>query len=301
MTPIHKQRYVLMTPARNEERNIQRLLETVAAQTVTPVRWVIVDDGSTDRTRELVEAYVGTHDFIRLICRAHDGPRTFASKAMALRRAYELLKHEAFDFVGNLDADVGLPPDYYARMLQEFGLAPSLGLAGGLVHDVEGETLIRHNSNVNSVAGAVQLFRREVYDMIGGYQPSAVGGIDTIAEVSTRMHGWTVRTFPDVTVRHHRPMGTASRGVLAASWRRGRMDYRLGYDPVFHLLMCAAHALDRPRLIGSLLRSTSYVCQALRCAPVEAPSDVAAFMRQEQRARLMRGWRPWAHVKRVSP
>jgi glycosyltransferase involved in cell wall biosynthesis len=282
-----------MTPARNEARNIQRVLETVAAQTVIPVRWVIVDDSSTDRTRELVDAYVAGHDFIRLIRRAHEGPRTFASKALALRQAYDSLKHEAFDFVGNLDADIELPPDYYEGMLNELGRAPKLGLAGGLIHDVQGERLIRHNSNLNSVAGAVQLFRREVYDSIGGYQPCKVGGIDTIAEVSTRMHGWTVRTFPDVTVRHYRQMGTASHGALNAAWRAGRKDYCLGYDPVFYLLMCIAHAVDRPWLIGSLLRWISYVCQAARRVPIEAPPDVAAFMRREQRTRLTWMWRPW--------
>lgn len=297
--------YVLMTPARNEEANIARVLDTVASQTLLPLRWVIVDDGSSDRTAELVEKFAREHDFVHLLRHGATGERTFASKALALKAAYETLESLQFDFVGNLDADISLPADYYERMTREFAGNPLLGLVGGWIcdvvdgredrqdlGDVPGGKRIRQSSNLNSVAGAVQLFRRACFDAIGGYFPSQVGGIDTIAEVSARMHGWKVHTSPKICVLHHREMGTAVRGVLAAAWHAGRKDYGLGYHAVFYFLMCGSRMLKRPYLLGGVLRWTAYVCQALRGAPVEAPPNVVAFMRQEQRARLNRALHP---------
>jgi biofilm PGA synthesis N-glycosyltransferase PgaC len=295
--------YVLMTPARNEASNIPRVLDTVAAQTQRPLRWVIIDDGSNDRTAEIVDDFARKHDFVQLLRQEPTGERTFASKAQALKKAYEALRSIPFDFVGNLDADIELPPDYYAGILEKFREDPQLGLAGGIIWDVVGDRMIKHITNINSVAGAVQLFRRACYDAIGGYFPSRVGGIDTIAEVSARMRGWKVSSLPEVRVLHHRETGTALHGNLKAAWRAGLKDYRLGYHPAFYVLMCVRRVWERPRLLGSLLRCAAYGGQALRRIPLEAPPDVAAFMKEEQRSRLKRALHPrtWIQSRRLRP
>jgi len=286
MTPDDNHTYVLMTPARNEEANIQRVLETVAAQTVRPMRWVIVDDGSTDRTPERVDAFSKSHDFITLIRREHGDDRTFASKANALQNAYNSIADLDFQFIGNLDADIALPTDYYEGMLAEFARSPELGLAGGMIHDVVDGRLICHTSSLNSVAGAVQLFRREVYEANGGYKPCRTGGIDTVAEVTTRMHGWRVQTFPEWVVRHHRVMGRAVHGTLEACWRVGRKDYMLGYHPLFYLLMSASRLFERPYIVGSTLRWCAY-CWQWVCGRRPAQSDeFVRFLRNEQLTRI---------------
>lgn len=279
-------RYVLMTAARNEEGYIGRTLESVAGQSILPVRWVVVDDGSSDRTAEIVEAFGKKHPYVTLQRRQPAAERTFAAKAGALRQAYASLAGLGYDFVGSLDADVTFGGRYYETMLERFRNSPRLGLAGGLIWDETGGKLVMHTISLNSVAGAVQMFRRQCYEEIGGYFPARAGGIDTIAEVSARMHGWEVRTFPEVQVVHHRVMGTASRGVLAAAWRAGIKDYRLGYHPLFYLAMCLYRVVDRPWVIGSALRLCAYAWMSLRAAPRDAPQAVVSYMQAEQMARL---------------
>ncbi len=295
MTPAETRAYVLMTPARNEEDNVQRVLETVAAQTVLPMRWVIVDDGSTDRTAERVDAFSKNHDFVSLIRREHGDDRTFASKANALREAYESMAGLDFRFIGNLDADIALPADYYEGMLAELDKSPDLGLAGGTIHDVVGDELICHKSNLNSVAGAVQLFRREVYEAIGGYKPCETGGVDTVAEVCTRMHGWRVQTFPEWVVRHHRGMGRAVHGTLESCWRVGRKDYMLGYHPLFYLLMSTSRLFESPFIVGGTLRWCAYCWYWVRGRRPAQSNEFVGFLRNEQLARLRSALRLHRH------
>ena len=124
--------YVLVTPARNEETFIATTIEAVLAQTVLPVRWIIVSDGSTDRTDEIVAGYAKQHSFIRLLRRSAGETRSFSSKVNAFKMSDRELEGVQYEFVGNLDADVSFPRDYYENVLQRLQTSPKLGIAGGM-------------------------------------------------------------------------------------------------------------------------------------------------------------------------
>lgn len=284
--------YVLMTAARNEITYVPRLLESVVGQTVLPVRWVIVDDGSADGTDEFLREHTRHHEFITVVRREGDGRRSFASKASGLRVAYDILKDDEFAFVGNLDADISLPPDYYERVLDKFEQDEFLGIGGGFVWEVVGGRCIPHTKNLNSVPGAVQLFRRECYEELGGYPALEKGGIDTLAEVAARMKGWRVRSFRDIVAFHHRETGRVGQGALASAWREGVRDYALGYHPLFYFLMCVTRVGERPYGVRALGRWMAYVWQYCKKAPVEVPPDIVSFLRTEQLSRIKQALRP---------
>ena len=122
--------YVLITPAKNEEAYIGVALESVANQTRVPLKWVVIDDGSTDRTAEIVRSYAAKHPWIELITRRQKSTRSFASKADAFNEACATVKDLDFDVIGNLDADVSFAPDYMERILQKLADDPKLGMAG---------------------------------------------------------------------------------------------------------------------------------------------------------------------------
>src|SRR4051794_6754931 len=126
-----EQSYVLITPAKNEEGFIQRTLDSVVAQSILPREWVVVSDGSTDKTDEIVKAYSEKYPFVRLLRLENAGKRNFSAKVGAFRAGMATLTTRDYQFIGNLDADVSFAPDYFARLLQRFALRERLGLSGG--------------------------------------------------------------------------------------------------------------------------------------------------------------------------
>ncbi len=225
--------YALITPAWNEEAHLKRLIRSVASQTRLPMRWVIVSDGSTDRTDEIVKASARQFPWMVLLRLERDPERHFAGKAQAVNAGYASLKDLEFDLIGNLDADITLPSDFYQFLLSKFEAIPKLGVAGTpFVEDTGNPGSHSHAfSNPEHVSGACQLFRRRCFDQVGGYRPIKGGGIDWVAVTTARMHGWTTRTFLERTCTHHRAMGTADRNPVKARFRHGQEDYYVGNHP----------------------------------------------------------------------
>src|SRR5262245_25218438 len=278
--------YVLVTPARNEEAYIEKTLRTVVSQTVLPQKWVIVNDGSSDRTADIVSRYASQYDFIRLVNVFRRGERNFGAKALAFQCGYTHLKDTDYTFVGNLDADVEFDATYFERLLQKFADHPRLGLAGGIILEFDGCEFIQQNTRLSSVAGAIQFFRRRCYEEIGGYVPLKRGGIDTVVEVLARKHGWKVQTFPELKVMHHRRVAVRGGRILAARFRQGEMNYALGYHPLFQLLRCVLRIKDRPYFMGSLLMLSGYCWALLHAYPKTLSNDFMQFLRAEQISRL---------------
>jgi poly-beta-1,6-N-acetyl-D-glucosamine synthase len=278
--------YVLVTAAYNEEANIGKTIESVLAQTRLPNQWVIVSDGSFDRTDEIVEEYVRQHDFIRFLRVTRRPGRSFGSKVRALWAGNELLKDIGYDFVGNLDADVSVAPSYFEDLMSRFAQRPSLGLAGGfVVEEFRGEFRDRRQNRTYSVAHAAQLVRRNCYEAIGGYAVLEYGGEDWHAQTSARMRGWETEAFPELKIFHHRHTGEGD-NLLRHKFRQGRMDYSFGSDPLFEVFKCALRLPEKPLFMGSLVRLVgffwSWSCGEQR--PVS--NEFIAFFRFEQRARL---------------
>lgn len=277
-------RYVLITPARNEERYISRTLDSMAAQTRPPVRWVIVSDASTDGTDEIVNEYRERYDWIDLIRMPEHRDRSFAAKVQCVNAGLERIKHLRFDVVGSLDADISFEPDYFEFLLGKFVDNPRLGVAG--TPFVEGGSHYNYRfTNIEHVSGACQLFRRQCFEQIGGYVPIN-GGIDWTAVTTARMKGWQTRTFVEKTYLHHRQMGTGSVGQLRGIYRHGQKDYCLGGHPLWQLFRCGYQMTRSPYLIGGLCLLAGYSSALLRRAERPIPRELVEFHQAEQMARL---------------
>jgi poly-beta-1,6-N-acetyl-D-glucosamine synthase len=278
--------YALMTAAYNEEENIEHTILSVLSQTTLPRRWVIVSDGSIDKTDAIVQSYETKHEFIRFVQITRDPGRSFASKIVALQNGSRLLEDVEYDFIGNIDADISVGPSYFEDLITHFRSDPKLGLAGGYVRDKNGDNYESNRTNrIYAVAHGAQLVRRECYEAIGGYAVLRYGGEDWHAHVSAALKGWTAESFPELYMLHHRPTGDAE-NMLRYKFREGRMDYSLGSDPTFEFFKCLERMLHRPFLTGGIARLTgffwSWICQDSR--PVS--DEFIIFLRKDQRERL---------------
>lgn len=281
--------YLLVTAAHDEEAFIARTCAAVVAQSVRPVRWIVVDDASRDRTHDIVAQWRDQHpDLIDLVRIDRAPGRDFRNKVRAFEVGLAHARGLPHAFVGNLDADISFGPDYYERVLAAFHHEPALGIAGGMVSSCIDGRYVSQKVSLDSVAGAVQLFRRACFDQVGGYLPLPHGGIDAAAEIMARKLGWTVRTFPGLRVLEHRRTGTATTDPLSARWREGVRLYSLGYGMTFFLARCVRRSVERPVLIGSLAALNGYLASAMRGDPIVLPQEVVEFLRAEQRSKLRR-------------
>ncbi len=280
--------YVLLTAAYNEEAYIEETILSVVAQVHRPEVWVIISDGSTDRTDEIVKHYAKDHSFIRLLRREKDGNRHFASKVFALRAAWQSVALGTTKFIGHLDADVAPDPFYFREVLKKFEQDPKLGIGGGWYTERDGGKFrVVRGSTPLSVPGALQMFRRECYEEIGGLLPIEYGGEDWYAEIMARSRGWRVQSFSDLKVRHNRVIGTA-RSRLRYCYRQGFGDFALGSHPVFELVKLARRTFWKPYVLGALARLLGFLVAHIRGKRM-VPPEFVAFLRKEQMSRLLPG------------
>lgn len=279
-------RYVLITPARNEAAYIEKTIESVLAQTMLPLRWVIVSDGSTDGTDDIVKKYAAKTPWLHLIRMPERRERHFAGKVYAFSAGYDAVKDLDFELIANLDGDTSFDPGYFAYLLKQFGQNARLGVAGTPFTEGSFQYDYRFTS-IEHVSGQIQVFRRKCFDEIGGYKPLKTGGVDLTAVITARMKGWQTRTFVEKSFVHHRKMSTANSGTLAAAFKSGRVDYLLGCDPILHLVRSIYRlGKRRPILLDGTLGWAGYCWAVLRREKKVLPQEVVAFRRREERNRL---------------
>lgn len=277
--------YVLITPARNEARFIELTLRSMVAQTVRPLRWVIVSDGSTDGTDDIVTKYAADHGWIQLVRMPERAERHFAGKVHAFNAGRAKVEHLPYEVIGNLDGDVSFEESHFEFLMSKLIEHPELGVLGAPFREGSYQYDYRF-TNVENVWGGCQLFRRECFEDIGGYLPLKGGCIDHVAVVSARMRGWRTRTFPEKVCIHHRPMGTALHGGLTAKFRHGVKDYSVGNHPVWQVFRAVYQMKQRPLGIGGLALASGYFWSMIRRAPRGVSQDLVKFSRQEQMQRL---------------
>jgi poly-beta-1,6-N-acetyl-D-glucosamine synthase len=278
--------YVIVTAAHNEEAFIPRTIESVLKQTVLPVQWMIVSDGSWDGTDEVVRRYASRCDFIHLLHVEGCESRGTRSKVNALKAAVLRLGDLDYDFIANLDADITLVPTYFETLLRRFRADPLLGIVGGVIHEMRGSGFkCRRSNNTRSVAHAAQLVRKRCFEELGGYTSVEYGGEDWYAEIKARMLGWHVYSIPQLAAFHHRRTGGTST-LIQHCFRQGLMDYSFGSHPVFELLKCFRRLSETPMLLGSALRFAGFAYSHIRKYPVLIPVEMRCFLRREQKERL---------------
>lgn len=280
-----KPSYVLITPARNEEANIDGAIQSVISQTVLPEKWVIVSDGSTDRTDEIVQGYLPKYPWIEFVRMPEHRDRQFAAKAQCFKAGYERVKEVDFQIVGNLDADITFDRDYFSFLLMKFAEDPDLGVSG--TPFVEKGTHYDYRfTNIEHVSGACQMFRKKCFEQIGGYVPIKGGGIDWVAVTTARMRGWKTRTFTEKTCLHHRKMGTGNAGQMMTWFRQGGKDYFLGNHPLWEIFRSCYQMTKKPFFVGGLLLLSGFAWAGLRRTEAPISGELREFVRKEQMRRL---------------
>jgi len=287
-----KSPYAIVTPAYNEARFIAATIESVLAQTVRPLLWMIVDDGSTDDTAGVVQRYAKEHPWIQYVRRAKQpGQSYYASNVCAIEAGLPHIGKLDYDYLAILDADISLPPDYYETVLTRMAGDNQLGIASGVYVDRVGQGLRKVLNDRRSTPKALMVFRRACYDAIGGFVPLKYGGEDTCACFAARMKGWKTWSFPNLVAVHNKPVGTGHAGNLVTiRFRQGWGEYFLASHPLFMLAKCLRRCLKEPPfVVGGLARLTGYVGAWLNRQQRQMPADLVSFIQKEQLARVFKG------------
>jgi len=278
-------RYVVITPARNEGRDIEQTIQSVMCQTVRPSEWVIVDDGSTDETGEILDRYARRVPWITVLHRPDRGFRSPGGGVMeAFQDGYQALHVTDWEYVVKLDADLVPEPVYFESCLAHFASDASVGIGGGIVYTLcNGRPAVENNPAFH-VRGATKIYRRACWEALGGLLPAP--GWDTLDEVKANMLGWKTRSFKDVTVLQRRETGSND-GAWRDYVKNGRANYITGYHPLFMLLKCLKRAAQRPYLVASLGLAYGFVTSYWRnVCPVDDPALIH-YVRTQQIRRLL--------------
>jgi poly-beta-1,6-N-acetyl-D-glucosamine synthase len=292
--------YVLVTPVRNEEATIPATIESLIGQTVLPEKWVIVSDGSTDRTDEIVHRYCEKHAFMHLLRLDRNHAPSFASVVFAIEAGCSAVQSMDYDYIGLLDADVRFEPDYYSLLMKKFDGHPKLGLAGGWVRDRVNGRFVSGRLNLKEIAGATQFFRRSCFASLGRLVAIPEGGWDAITCVRARMNGYETRTFPELIMEHLKPRSAVFGNPIRRKWQMGIRDYALASHPLFETFKCLARILERPAIVGSMARLGGYLICHLQRRKLLLSPEIAHFIRREQLDRLFFSWKRTSSSAKVS-
>lgn len=286
------QRLLLITPVRDEAAHLERTVRAVAAQTRPPDLWLIVDDGSVDETPQLLDRLAGEVPFLetrrapsRRGLPGEDG-LALAAEAVAFNAALAGVDLTSFTHVGKLDADVELAPEYFERLLARFDAEPELGVAGGVLLERNGRDWETTKIPAHHVRGALKLYSRECFEAIGGIEERL--GWDTIDETYARMRGYSTRSLPELTARHHRPVATRG-GALRGRARHGQCAYILRYSPWWVTIRAFKVALQRPYGLSGIAFLYGYYRALLKAQPKVEDEAFKRFVRTELRARIFGG------------
>ncbi len=249
--------YIVVTPVKDEERFIEQTMASMVAQTKLPATWVVVDDGSTDRTPAIIDRFASEHRFIQLLRREKRSARhTGVAEVHAFYAGLEVAKRVEHDYIVKLDGDLSFEPNYFADLIAEFERRPRLGIASGVyLEKRRGEWQMIVMPSYHS-AGASKVVRRECFEDISGFIPER--GWDTVDEIRAWGKGWETTHFPNLKMKHLKAEGSGM-GLLYTETMHGEIFYRTGGGAAFFLLKVAARFLRRPIFTGGLFMLWGFV------------------------------------------
>jgi poly-beta-1,6-N-acetyl-D-glucosamine synthase len=286
-----RNRYVVITPVRDEEDYLPLTVESIIRQTVRPVEYVIVNDGSKDKTGEIIDQYAREYPWIRAVHRTDRGFRKWGAGIIeAFYDGFNALTCPDWDFVSKMDGDLSFEPDYFESALNKFDEDPKLGIGGGfLYHFQNGQKVIEAHPAFH-VRGGAKIYRRACWEGLGGLWVGP--GSDTLDEVKANMLGWTSLSFLDLQIHHHRLTG-ATLGQWGGIVKNGKTDYVAGYHPLFLLAKAAARLRHRPYIVGSFALLYGYLLAYMKKIPRVDDPALIQYLRRQQLARLTGGETIW--------
>lgn len=278
-------RYVIITPVRDEEAYVETTIKSVASQTILPDQFVIVNDGSTDRTGVIIDAWARRYSWLSAVHRANRGSRLPGAGVIeAFYDGYRALQTDTWDFIVKLDGDLSFEPDYFEKCFAHFAENPKLGIGGGVVQSRVANRDVLEKNPAFHVRGATKIYCRSCWDAIGGVH--RVTGWDTLDEVKANMLGWETKSFLDLKVTQHRSTGATS-GTWNNLVKNGRANYISGYHPVFMFCKCVKRLLQKPYILGSTALLFGFAGAWLTRIPQVDDKLLIRYLRREQLRRLL--------------
>jgi glycosyltransferase involved in cell wall biosynthesis len=277
--------YVVITPVRDEEKHIENVMSSMLSQQLTPVEWIIVDDGSTDRTGSIADSYGAKYPWIRVIHRENRGHREPGSGVIeAFSEGLKNLSTFDWDFLVKLDGDVSFAPDYFQKCFGHFADDPNLGIGGGdIYHVIRGKLVLEKNPAFH-VRGATKIYRKACWDALSGL--IAAPGWDTLDEVKANMLGWKTRRFADLRLVHHKYTGSAD-GRWKGWVKNGRANYISGYHPLFMMLKCLRRTFTRPVVIGAAGLFYGFLSGYFKGIAQVDDNALISYLRRQQMNRIL--------------
>jgi glycosyltransferase involved in cell wall biosynthesis len=276
----HEPRLLMITPVHNEASFIGPMIDSVVGQAFQPAKWLIIDDGSSDCTPDIVARHAITSPFIELLRLPRREERQAGGEG-AIAHALKLCHVEDFEYVGRFDGDLILGRDYIAGILKEFDQDPQLGIAGGGLYIYKKDRLELERAPEYHVRGAVKMYRRQCLECIGGLSPGI--GWDTIDEVYAWLNGWKTKSFFQYKVIHSRPTGSClcTRDIYR---ERGKAEYLTWSHPMFVLAKTVKLFRDELSLVASVSFLMGFVnCYFTRKPRITDSRFVAARRGQQLR------------------
>jgi glycosyltransferase involved in cell wall biosynthesis len=283
-------RYCVITPCRDEARFARQTLEAVVNQTVVPNKWVIVDDGSTDGTSDIVLEYAAAHPFITLLTVADRGYRKLGGGVIdAFYTGYECIESSGYDFICKLDLDLVLPPRYFQALIERMDANPRLGVVSGKTYTQMKGRFVSERCGDEQAIGPSKFYRTTCFKEIGGFVREL--GWDDIDGHRCRMLGWMAASYddPDLRLLHLRPMGSSDRGWLTGRVRSGLTHYYIGTG-FLYVLASAVHRVNYPPVVvGALAILWGYVKATIMQYPKYSDLEFRRFLHKYQRSCLIKG------------
>lgn len=281
----NKIRYFIISPVRNEGNYIEKTIQSVLSQTIKPAKWIIVDDGSSDKTNAIVSTYAKNNPWIAVLSLSDRGYYDLMTggEIRAFLKGYELIKNSPYDFLVKLDGDVSFNEFYFEDLFKEFDSNSKLGIASGACYLSKGNRLVLEKSYKLHVRGAGRIYRKKCWEDLGG----AIDGLgwDAMDVYKARMLGWDTFSFEKIKMRHHVKTG-AKGGVIHGNVREGRLDYLIGYHPLFFCLRVIKAFFKMPYIVSGIAYLFGYLRASVKNEKRVVDDHLMKYIRKNQICRI---------------
>jgi poly-beta-1,6-N-acetyl-D-glucosamine synthase len=286
--------YLLISPCRDEAKYMRETLDSVVNQSVRPARWIIVDDGSTDSTPEILAEYQAKYDWIQVVTRTNRGRRAVGPGVVdAFYAGYGLINPDEYEYLCKLDLDLRLPPRYFEILMGRMAANPRIATCSGKAYVAEKNRFVSERHGDDMSLGMTKFYRVRCFKAIGGFVREVMwDGIDCHR---CRMAGWIACSWdePELRFVHLRPMGSSQQGIYIGRMRHGYGQYFMGTGFLFILASAISRMNQKPYVLGSLAILWGWLRSALLRKPRYDDAGFRAFLRRYQ-------WRVlWVGKKRA--
>lgn len=291
MTSDTHRTYVLISPCRDEAAHMRRTLDSVVAQTVQPAKWVIIDDGSTDDTPEILADYAKRHDWIQIVAKPDRGTRAVGPGVIeAFYAGFDHIQPQDYAYLCKLDLDLDLPEGYFEELMRRMEANPRIGTCSGKPYfRAASGQLISEKCGDEMSVGMTKFYRTTCFTQIGGFVREVMW--DAIDCHKARQLGWKAVSWDDPALRfeHLRPMGSSQKSIHVGRRRHGFGQYYMGSDPLYFAATAVFRMSHPPYVTGGLSMLIGYLGAWLRQVPQHPDPELRAFIRAYQRRALRKG------------